>query len=462
MAFPVKKTGINAIFGLVMGKFLAFIRRMLRFFSYDLWHIRAGRLDKKQGFLIIQLRIMTLAIKGFTEDKCVVKASALTFYIMFALVPVLALLFAIAQGFGLKQKLEKDLLTDLSQYRNILEQAFDFANKMLTTAGGGIIAVVGIILIVYTVLKLLSSIEDSFNDIWQIKKGRTLIRRITDYIAITLFAPVLILVSSSITIFLRGEVGAVESLSWFHKLDFVAKLFLKLFSLLMMGGLFTFIYMTLPNTKVKFKAAFIAGIIAAVAFEILQWAYIGFQIGAARYNAVYGSFAALPLFLVWIQYNWFIVLFGAELAFAYQNVDHYELESEIKNISPRYKRVISLLIANLVVKNFTAGNKALTATQIAAKLDMPVRLARIVVTDFTDTGIFTEVKTQNEKEIAYQPGISESELSVKYILDKIDTRGVNEMPIHSTHELETIHRVMDDFDEVVKKNKGNVLVKDIL
>jgi len=229
-----------------------------------------------------------------------------------------------------------------------------------------------------------------------------------------------------------------------------------------MGGLFTFIYMALPNTKVKFRAAFTAGIIAAVAFEILQWAYVGFQIGAARYSAVYGSFAALPLFLVWIQYNWFIVLFGAELAFAYQNVDHYELESEIKTISPRYKRVVSLLIANLVVKNFTAGNKALTATQIAQKLDMPVRLARIIITDFVETGICSEVKTKAEKEMAYQPALSETQLTVKYILDKIDTKGVNEMPIHLTHELASIHKVMDDFDEVIKQNKGNVLVKDIL
>ena len=230
----------------------------------------------------------------------------------------------------------------------------------------------------------------------------------------------------------------------------------------MMGGLFTFIFMALPNTKVKFRAAFIAGIVCAVAFDILQWAYVGFQIVAAKYSAVYGSFAALPLFLIWIQYSWFIVLFGAELAFAYQNVDHYELESEIKNISPRYKRIIALLVANLVVKNFTGEKKPLTAEQIAHKLDMPVRLARIVVTDFTETGIFTEAKTHGEKDVAFTLGMSESHLTVKYILDKLDTKGVNEMPIYSTKELETIHKLMDDFDEALNKHKGNVLVKDIL
>ncbi|HXB40347.1 MAG TPA: YihY/virulence factor BrkB family protein [Bacteroidia bacterium] len=445
-----------------MKKLFAFIKNTIHFFTYKIWHIRESRLDKKQGFLIRQLRIMVLAVKGFNEDKCLVKASALTFYIMFALVPVLALLFAIAQAFGLKQKLEQDLLRDLGSYKNILSQAFDFADRMLQTVQGGIIAVVGVILIIYTVLKLLSSIEDSFNEIWQIKKGRIFIRRITDYVAITLFAPVLILITSSITIFVDHEVSMAEGIVWLSKLGFVFKIILKLFSLILMGGLFTFLFITLPNTKVKFKAAFVAGIVCAVAFDILQWAYIGFQIGASKYNAVYGSFAALPLFLIWIQYSWFIVLFGAELAFAYQNVDHYELESEIKNISPRYKRVISLLVANLVVKNFTDGKKPLTAEEIANKLDMPVRLARIIVFDFTETGVFTEVKTEREKDVAYNPGVSETQLTVKYILDKIETKGVNHMPIHSTKELETIHKLMNDFDNVLTIHKGNVLVKDIL
>lgn len=438
------------------------IQNFIRFITYDIWHLRESRLDKKQGFLIRQLRIVILSIKGFNQDRCFVKGSALTFYIMFALVPVLALLFAIAEGFGLKKKLEQDLLRDMKSYRGILEQAFDFADKMLQTVQGGVIAFIGIILIVYTVLKLLSSIEDAFNDIWQIKQGRKVIRRITDYTAITIFAPIFIFVSSSITIFVNHEVNLVEGVAWLSKIDFIFKFLLKLVSILLMAGLFTFLFVALPNTKVKFRSAFIAGIFSAIMFDILQWAYIGFQIGAAKYSAVYGSFAALPLFLIWVQYSCFIVLFGAELAFAYQNVDHFELESEIKNISPRYKRVIALLVANLVVRNFINEKKPLNAAQIADKLDMPVRLARMVASDFIETGIFNEVKTADEKDVAYSPAVSENQLTVKYILDKIDTKGVNDMPIHSTHQLEAIHKMMDDFDHVLETHRGNVLVKDIL
>jgi len=442
---------------------IRFIKKVIHFLNTKLWHVRLSKLNKKKSFLVRQLRVLALAIKGFNEDKCLTKASALTFYMLFSIVPILALFFAIAKGFGMQQKLEANLLEEFSQYRDILTQAFTYANKMLETTQGGIIAGVGVLLLLYAVLTLLSSIEDSFNEIWQIKKGRTFVRKVTDYLAIMIFAPIFIVASGGLSVFLKAQAdGAVKGVEWLGHIDFVGIFLFKILSIVLMGGLFTFIYIVLPNTKVKFKSAMLAGIVSAIAFDLLQWAYINFQVGVVRFNAIYGSFAALPLFLIWIQYSWYIVLFGSELAFAYQNVDHYELESEIQNISPRYRRVISLLVANLVVQNFIDGKKPLNAVEIAEKLDLPIRLARDIISDFTETGILNEVRTQDEKDMAYQPGISEEKLTVKFILDKIDTMGVNELPMHSTKELEAVHRLMNDFDKVVSAHKGNVLVKDLL
>ncbi|HEX7412529.1 MAG TPA: YihY/virulence factor BrkB family protein [Bacteroidia bacterium] len=445
-----------------MFKLFTAIQRLVNFLTDKIWKIRVNKLDKKKGFLINQLRIITLSIKGFNDNQCMVKASALTYYMLFAIVPLLALLLAVSKGFGLQQKLEAYLLHDFSRYASILTQAFEYADKLLKTTQGGIIAGIGILLLIYTVLSLLSSIENFFNEIWEIKKGRTFIRRITDYVAITIFAPILVFVSSGISVFLSTELTSIESLTWFSNFGFVFSILLKIISLLLLSGMFTFLYVVLPNTRVKFKSAMMAGIVAAVAFDILQWAYIAFQIGAVKLSAVYGSLAALPLFLIWMQYSWYIVLFGAELAFANQNVDHYELESEIKNISTRYRRVISLLLANLVVKNFMDGKQALTATQISERLDVPIRLSRMIIFDFMETEILCEVKTEKEKEVAYQPAISENTLSVKYILDKLDTKGVNELPIQSTAELQNIHKLMNEFDEVLNENKGNVLISDLV
>jgi membrane protein len=446
-----------------MARVFAIFKSATNFVNHKMWKMRLDKLDKKQGFLIKQLRVFVLAIRGFNDDRCLSKASALTYFTLFSIVPVLALLFAIASGFGLQKKLQETLLQDFSQNKVILYQVFDYANAMLENTKGGLIAGIGIAVLIWTVMKLLGSIEDSLNEIWEIKKGRTFIRKFTDYLAIMILAPVLLLVSGSITVLIKTSIGHVESsITWLQHLGPVFAFLMKLLSILLISSLFTLLYVVLPNTKVNFKSAVMAGIVCGLLFELLEWAYVSFQIGAVRYNAIYGSFAALPLFLIWVQYSWFIFLFGAELAFANQNVEHYELESEIQGISVRYKRVLSLLVANVVVKNFTEGRTPLDANQIAKKLDLPIRLARIIIFEFTETGIFNEVKTAEEKDVAYQPGMSESRLTAKFILDTLDKRGVNEIPIQSTQELETIHKLMDDFDEVLTASRGNIMVKDIL
>ena len=417
-------------------------------------------INKKQNFLLKQLRIFSLAVKGFNEDKCLLKATALTYYTLFSIVPIIALAFAIAKGFGYQEDLQQQLLANFSGQKDVMTQAFIYADKMLNNTKGGLIAGVGIILLLYSVMKLLDSIENSFNEIWEIKKDRTWIRKITDYLSIMLIAPIFIILSGALTVSVKtGMDTAFSHMSVLTPMTFIM---LKSFAFILIWGMFTFLYLVLPNTKVNFKAGAMGGFIAAILFELLEWAYISSQIGVGSYNKIYGSFAALPLFLIWVQYSWFVVLFGAELAFANQNVDHYELESDINNISDRYKRVIALMIANCVVKNFNEGLPAQTAMQIAHKLDLPIRLARVIINEFIETNIFNEVRMSTDKEIGYQPGISDSKLTVKFIIDKLDQKGVNSLPIENGADLEKINRLMHDMDDVLNTSKGNILVKDLV
>lgn len=443
-----------------MANVVTLFKRVTHFLTHNLWRVRLDKLGKKQSFLVRQLRVFSLAINGFNEDKCLLKATALTYYTLFSIVPIIALAFAIAKGFGFEHSLQQDLLLKFQDQKDILTQAFVYADKMLANTKGGLIAGVGIVLLLWSIISLLNSIENSFNEIWEIKRGRTWTRKITDYLSIMLIGPVFIILSGGLTVWLKTGLDTVASNV--SIISPATALLLKLFAFALMWGMFIFLYMALPNTKVTFKGAAMGSLVAAILFEFLQWAYVSSQIGVAQYNKIYGSFAALPLFLVWVQYSWFVVLFGAELTFAHQNVDHYELETEINNISDRYKRVIALMIANLVVKNFNEGKQALTAIQIASKLDLPVRLARVVINEFTETGVFNEVKMANDKEIGYQPGISDSRLTVKFIIDKLDERGVNELPIESGKELDTVNRLMKDMDEVLNTSKGNMLVKDLV
>jgi membrane protein len=439
-----------------MAGIVTIIKKGWSFVTEKLWVVRLDKLNKRQIFLVKQLRIFSLAFKGFNEDKCLTKATALTFYTLFSIVPVLAIVFAIGKGFGVDEKLKANITQNYGQYSTVLDQAFIYADRMLTTASGGVIAGFGILLLLWSVISLLINIENSFNDIWEINKGRTWYRKVTDYITIIIIAPVFLLVSSGLTFAIGSQIKEVWLIS-----D-AAAIILKLISFFMLVGVFMFIYIVLPNTRVAYKSAFNAAIITAILFELLEWAYIGFQIGAMRLNTIYGSFAALPLFLIWVQYSWYIVLFGAELAFANQNVGHYELENEIKNMSARYKRVIALMICNRIVKNFDSGKNPLNAMEIATALDLPVRLARTIINELVETNILSEVRTGNDKETAYQPAISDSKLTLKFIINRLDEKGVNELPISDTKELEAINRLLLDLDNVMDNPKGNALVKDII
>jgi membrane protein len=432
------------------------IKKAKLFVDENLWNIRLDKVsNKRQGFFLRSLRVFALATKGFNEDNCLTKASALTFYILLSIVPILALAFALSKGFGLEKELQANILQEYGEYKDVLGHAFNYADKMLAETKGGIMAVVGALLLLFSVINLLSNIENSFNDIWNVSKARTWYRKVTDYLTIMLIAPIFIVASGSLTVMLQTQNTDVVLLSHANTL------LIKILALAFVCGMFTFLFMVLPNTRVQFKSAFIAALVTAILFELIQWAYITFQIGVNRLNAIYGGFAALPLFLIWVQYSWYIVLYGAELAYAIQNVAHFELESEIKKISVRYKRVIAILICNLVVKNFLAGKKALTMQEIIDKLDLPHRLANLVVTELIESRILSEVKTEIDKEVAFQPAVSDSLLTVKYVIDKLDHKGVNELPMASSAELATIKRLMTDLDTALSNDKGKLLIRDI-
>jgi membrane protein len=434
----------------------SFAKRSSEFISEKLWKIRINKVGKRQGIFIRQLRVFSLAFKGFREDNCFVTATALTFYTLFSIVPILALIFAIAKGFGYEKNLQDELLKNYDQYQTVLTNAFVYANSMLANAKGGIIAGFGIVLLLWSVMQLLVNIENSFNTIWEVKRGRSWVRKVTDYLTIMLVGPLFLIVSGGITVAIQTRIGNL------HMLDFISTFFIKTLAYGLLAGVFTFLYMVLPNTKVHIRPAFIAAIVAMLLFEFVSWGYIRFQVGANRLNAIYGGFAALPLFLIWVQYSWYIVLLGAELAYAYQNVDHYELEDEIQTLSIRYKKAISLMIANLVTRRFYSGERAMSAVEISSALDLPSRLTRTILNEFVQMGIFLEVVTENEKEIVYQPGVTESKFTVKYLVDAIERNGTNNLPINDTKELITINKLMQEMDKAMDTDLGHLNVKDVV
>lgn len=439
-----------------MTKFIYFAKRSADFVSHKLWKVRLNKVDKRQGLLIRQIRVVSLAFQGFRDDSCLTYATALTFYTLFSIVPILALVFAIAKGFGYEKTLQDQIMANYSEYSDVLSNAFIYANSMLANAKGGIIASIGILLLLWSVMQLLMNVEKGFNDIWKVSQGRSWIRKMTDYLTIMLVGPVLLILSGTITVAIQAKIGNL------YLLGGVGTFLIKILAYFLVAGVFTFLYVVMPNTKVKIKPAFMAAVVATILFEFAGWAYIYFQVGANRLNAIYGTFAALPLFLIWVQYSWYIVLFGAELSFSFQNVDHYELEDDIVSLSPRYKKAIALMIANLVARRFYNHESPLNAAEISTQLDLPSRLTKDVLNELVDAGLFVEIRADGDEEIHYLPGVTESKFTVQYFINTLEKKGTNSLPINDTNELIHINRLMAEMDKTMDTHLGHMSIKDIV
>jgi membrane protein len=438
------------------------IGRFIKFVKIDIWRIRLGELSRTRSFLIKQLRIIILALRGFDEDKCLLRASALTFYSLLSIVPVFAMAFGIARGFGFEKLLEKHLLENFPGQEEVMMRIIKFSHSFLENTKGGLIAGIGVVILFWTVVKVLGNIEKSFNDIWGVIKSRSLGRKFSDYLSIMLICPVLFIMSSSLTVIIASQIKLIiQKIVLLGSISPLIFAILKLLPYCVIWILFSFIYIFMPNTKVNFKSGILAGVVAGTIYQVVQWGYIAFQIGVVKYNAIYGSFAALPLFLIWLQLSWLIVLFGAEISFACQNVDTYEFEPDCLQASHSFKRLLSLRIVHLLVKNFSKGENPQTAAQISHTLGIPIRLVHQILYELVESGMISEVKEEEDRLVAYQPARSIEMFTIKYVIDMLEQRGSDNIPVAKSEELDKLSDCLKTFNDAIEKSQANMLLKNI-
>jgi membrane protein len=438
------------------------LSKLIKFIRYDIWRLRLRDLTKGRSFLVKQLRIILLTFREFNRDKCQLRAPALTFYSLLSVVPVVAMAFGVAKGFGFQKMLEKQLLERFPAQQDVLLQIFDFARNLLENTQGGLVAGIGVAVLFWAVIRVLSYIEKSFNDIWGIKKHRAIARKFSDYLSIMLICPVLIIASSSVTVFLTTQanriITRIEILGFFSPLILFL---LEIFPYLIIWLVFSFVYIFMPNGKVNFKSGVIAGVVAGTIYQLVQWGYVNFQVGVSKFNAIYGSFAALPLFLMWLQISWLVVLFGAEISFAHQNVDTYEFEPDCLDISYSFKRLITLGIMNLLITNFSQCKGPLASEKISHILDIPIRLVRQIMFELKESGLVSEVKTAKYKEAAYQPACDINKLTIKTVIDALENKGASDIPIVKTEKIKTLSKKLELFSQDIQNSPANLLLKDI-
>jgi membrane protein len=434
----------------------------IRRLNHLIWHTPLSEISKGRIFFFKQLKIIMLAARGFYTDKVQLRATALTFYSILAIVPVIAIAFAIAKGFALDKNLEQLITNKFHAHQEVINWLLTNATNAIKETKSGPIAGVGVILLFWSVMSLLNRIESSFNHIWQVRSSRPWYRKFTDYLTIMLIAPVFIILSSSIKVFIGMELA--EYMIKAPILDFfkpVISTLVRFTPYLISWIVLTILFIIMPNAKVKFVPALISGIVAGTILQWLQWVYVDLQFGITKLSAIYGSFAAVPLLIVLLQSSWIVVLLGAELSFANQNFLHYELESVSQNISNYQKRAIMLMILHMIIRNFAAGEKPISAGDIAHNLNIPVRLARDILQDLTTAKLVSVLHENEHKERLYQPALDINQMSVSFVFSRLDKKGIGQIVTSKTKDYNKANNILDKFDRLVAKSDSNILIKDL-
>jgi membrane protein len=396
-------------------------------------------------------RVLMDTARGFIDDDCYAKASALTFYSLLSIVPVLAVLFGIAKGFGFEKALEFELNQQFSEHGEFVEKLIEYAYAWLQTVKGGLIAGVGTITLLWTVFGLLSSIETVLNAIWKTRNARSYGRKISDYLAAMLIAPLFLVTSSSINVFISTQITqTAQNYVLVEAVSPVLLFLLKLFPFFLSWVLFTFIYLFMPNTKVYLRSALIAGIAAGTAFQLWQWLYIKFQIGVASYGAIYGSFAALPLFLIWLQVSWMILLAGAEMAFEIEN----DLFIPSRKLSPLSSKAIALMITYRCVEAFVKGEAPLTDRALSHELGMSLNHLQLIVEALQSQRILSAILF-HDKSIGYQPARAVDTITMSRVCDAIEKSHELMASVKESFEMEKIKNYLKETDEILAQTKGN-------
>lgn len=428
----------------------------------DIWKTPMDRLSGNIAYWIRQVRIIYMVFKGIRRDNIYIKASALTYFTILSVIPLIALAFGIAKGFGLQDELRAQIIMQFHNQEQVMAWILDFANNMLEEASGGWIAGVGIALLFYTVGQLLNYVETTINSIWRVDETRVWYRKMTDYLAIIIMVPVIFVASSSVTVLantkLNDLLGQSEMLEVFKP---VVSFLVQLIPFILLCILATAAFLVMPNTRVKIRPAIIAGLITGIALQVLQILYVQSQLGITKLGTLYGSFAAVPLLMIWAQVTWVALLMGAQLSYYIQNITRYEFEFDVQTVSPKQKKRLSLLVMHCLTDDFIKGIKPRAPEEISHDLSLPVRTVHDCLDQLRDSELVTELWDETDDRYVYQPATDINRMTLSFVLDKMDNSGSIHKIVVNNADYKKIDMALNKFETMIASSETNILLRDI-
>lgn len=433
------------------------LQHFKEFIQYDLWrqsHMNIHTPRKRLWYRILQTII--LVARGFKDQVLVVRANSLSFALLFAFIPMMALIYAIARGFGFEEVLQEILSGSFLAEANIAPVLIEWIERYLETARGGFFLGMGLIVLIWAVYAFFNMLENSFNSIWNVKQSRSLGRRLTNYIMTLLLVPILVVVTSGISIFLNS---AEVLSSVLEAIEPVRKFMLRFIPFVATTAVFTWIFVAIPNTKVKFSSAFIPGIIMGLLYQVVQSLSMYLVVLFTRMSLVYGAFSIIPLILIWLNITCWLLLIGAELAFAIQNNDLFAYENDLKKMSRRYKDYVMLYILATIIRRFEAGEAPQTAQEMATINQLPIRLVQQLLSRMEETNIIRRVYIEQEEDQAFVPALDTKTITVEMVIGRISAQGSEEFLQHTPAEMQAFWQ---RYQQMIEANHSDdILVSEL-
>ena len=391
--------------------------RVREFFSEGLWDADLSDLRWWRKFLWQQGQLWSVVVRGFVTDRCILRASALAFTTLLSIVPLLALMFALLKGLGVQNTLQSLLLEKVAAGSGeVVTRIITYINNTNVASLGTF----GLVFLVLTVLTLLSNIEKSFNKVWGVDETRPLLRRFTDYFSVVTIGPIFVVAAISMTSSLNSQTLVQNLMERAYVGEVVLFLF-KVLPFMVMWLVFAGLYLFMPNTKVNPRAALLGGICGGTLWQLGQWLYLELQVGVARYNAIYGTMAALPVFMFWIYLSWAIVLFGLEFTYATQNLASIRQDIRGENRDSLNRELVALTVLLFLGRRFYRGEPALEQEKIAARLAIRPRMLRELLETLRRQGYVAKISGDKEMS-TYQPGCALESIGVHHFLQAFTNR----------------------------------------
>lgn len=421
------------------------------------WEQNPAEMTLLRRALLRQLQMAVLVVRDFSANQCFLRASALTFYTMLSLVPLLALTFALLKAFGVQNQLQPLILEKLNVGNaEIAEVIVGYINNTQVAQMGA----VGLIFLLVAVVSLLTNVEQAFNYIWGVNEVRPLVRRFSDYLSVILVGPILLISAISMSSTLLSH-QLMQQLMEIQLIGSVIVLLFKVAPFVFMWLAFTGLYVFMSNTKVQWRAAFIGGVAGGTLWQLAQLGYVHFQVGVARYNAIYGTMAALPIFMVWLYLSWVIVLFGLGVCYAKQNLRTGARDLRSSEVSRNSFERVALVLLVTLADRFLKGEPAVTHDQLSRTLYIPPRLCRGILEQLERAGFVSQSRSRFGL-ITYQLGRAADVLSVADILTRLRNLGEEVLYLSDQAQTTIALKTCQEIDALVESNYADITLKDLV